>query len=389
MTHIHVCLVSEHTIPNILAIHHFKPEMILFITTDDMERRGKVLAILKTLSRLGLEYDKCSYRITVREDSILDCHRKIDEWIRGREDSEFTVNLTGGTKIMSIAAYEYFKDYNSKMIYIAYPKNEFIIPFPKRIPGKPADIDLRLSVIQYLTAYGLDATNENKLENYQQDALGRRDLTWWIVENYDSLKNLLIWFSGNLREHRSDKEFELNGPFSGATTEELALLERFNFVYDNSIIRKKLTRSEIRYLTGGWLEEFCFNSISQYIGGGINDVVIGLQLRNKQGRDNEFDVMFTKDNALYFIECKSLDQHDDRNVDILYKIGALQKEFGLKVNSFLVTTSPYILKNGELRQSVKARAEQFKTVVITPEEICKFENILVEKLKLTGRSPNE
>ena len=135
--------------------------------------------------------------------------------------------------------------------------------------------------------------------------------------------------------------------------------------------------------------KFCFNSVSQYIGGGINDAVIGLQLRNKQGRDNEFDVMFTKDNALYFIECKSLDQHDDRNVDILYKIGALQKEFGLKVNSFLVTTSPYILKNGELRQSVKARAEQFKTVVITPEEICKFENILVKELKLTGGSPNE
>jgi len=74
----------------------------------------------------------------------------------------------------------------------------------------------------------------------------------------------------------------------------------------------------------------------------------------------------------------SLPCYTKENVDILYKIGALQKEFGLKVNSFLVTTSPYILKNGELRQSVKARAEQFKTVVITPEEICKFENILVK-----------
>jgi hypothetical protein len=348
-----------------------------------MELKNKVASILKALNRLGLIYNENnSAKIVVHEDSILDCHRKIDNWIQGKEDSEFVINLTCGTKIMSIAAYEYFKDFSSKMIYIPIPKNEFIVPFPKKSPGKPTEFDLRLSVIEYLTAYGLEVINESKLKNYSEDALKKKELSEYIIKNYENLKNILIWLSGNLRKHRDEKDVEFTGNFSGANKKETQLLERLGFTYKDSYISKKLSRSEIRYLTGGWLEEFCFNKIIEFIGRGIDDAVIGLKLKNKHGRDNEFDVMFTKDNALYFIECKSLDQHDDKDTDVLYKIGALQKDFGLRVKSFLVTTSQYILKDGKLRPSVQARAEQFNTNVISPSEVINFGKILSEKLNI-------
>jgi len=172
-----ISLVSEQTIPNILAIHHFKPDELLFITTDEMQKKRKIEAIINTLRELRLNYEGKSNILVVQEDSILDCHRKIDKWIENREDSEFVVNLTGGTKIMSIAAYEYFKDYSSKMIYIPIPKNEFIIPFPKKSPGKPTELTLRLSVIQYLTAYGLDIVNRARLRGYEEDAIQRKKLS--------------------------------------------------------------------------------------------------------------------------------------------------------------------------------------------------------------------
>lgn len=386
MKHIHICLVSDQTIPNILGIHHFKPDELLFITTEEIERKRKVDAILNTLQELELHYQGKSNRLIVQEDSILDCHRKLDKWIVGRENSEFVVNLTGGTKIMSIAAYEYFKDYKSTMIYIPIPKNEFIIPFPKKSPGKAISLALRLNVVQYLTAYGLDLVNRAKLNGYQEEALTRKVLSEWIVANYDSLNNLLVWFSGNLRSHRDERVLNFEGDFRGANKYEVKLFEKLHFRYKGESVSKRLTRSEIRYLTGGWLEEFCFNNISEFMGKGINDVVIGLKLRNAQGRDNEFDVMFTRENALYFVECKSLHQHDDKDLNVLYKIGALQKEFRLKVKSFLITTSPYILKNGEIRQSVKARADQFNTDVIPPSEVINFKTLLIRKLKLKGDS---
>ena len=382
MTTILVSLISDQTIPNILAIEHFKPDELLFVTTEEMERKNKVPAIMSTLDRLGLRYADRSSKVIVQEDSILDCHRKMDSWIQEREDAEFIINLTCGTKIMSIAAYEFFKDYSSKMIYIPVPKNGFIVPFPKKSPGKPIELDLRVNVIQYLTAYGLNVVNEAKLRSYHEEAVRRRELSEWIMNNYDNIKNLLIWLSGNLRLHRDDKEYNFTGSFSGANGEENNFLGKLGFIYNGSTVSRKLTRSEIRYLTGGWLEEFCFNKVLGFQHLGIDDAVIGLSLMNPQGRDNEFDVMFTKENALYFIECKSLDQYEDKDTNVLYKIGALQKEFGLRVKSFLVTTSPYILKNGKLKQSVSARAEQFNTVVVPPSDVHRLEDILRRELKI-------
>ena len=193
MNHVHVCLVSDQPIPNLLGIHQFRPDELLFVTTEEMEHKGKVDAMLRTLERSGMPYQEHSARIVVQEDSILDCHRQIDRWIQGREDSEFVVNLTCGTKIMSIAAYEYFKDFSSKMIYIPIQKNEFIVPFPKKSPGKPQPLDLRLGVVDYLTAYGLRVMNESSLLRYQDAALQRKKQSEWIAQNYEKIKNLLVW----------------------------------------------------------------------------------------------------------------------------------------------------------------------------------------------------
>ncbi|MDP3028282.1 MAG: DUF1887 family CARF protein [Deltaproteobacteria bacterium] len=375
-----VSLVSEQTIPNILAIHHFKPDESLFVSTKEMEKKGKTSAILKTLERLGLRYE--SAPVIVQEDSILDCHKKIYQRIEGNEDVEFIVNLTGGTKIMSIAAYEFFKDYGSKMIYIPIPKNEFITPFPKKSTSNPVPLSARLTVAQYLTAYGLKVSNEEKLKKYHEEALARKDIAESIIHSYEEVKKLLVWLSGNLGQYRGKKKFGLVGSFEAAHEKEAQLLSRLAIDYDGHIVSKNLEQSEIRYLTGGWLEEFCFVELLQWVGRGIDDAVMGLQLKDARGRNNEFDIMFTRDNSLYFVECKSLDQQHDKNADALYKIGALQKEFGLKVASFFVTTSPHVLKEGKIRESVQARADQFKTTIVPPSQVTDFGRIIAQKLHI-------
>jgi hypothetical protein len=50
---------------------------------------------------MGKTYEGRRNKIIVQEDSILDCHRKIGEYIQGKEDSAFTVNPTCGAKIRS------------------------------------------------------------------------------------------------------------------------------------------------------------------------------------------------------------------------------------------------------------------------------------------------
>lgn len=383
MKNVHVCLVSDQTIPNILTIEQFKPDELLLVSTQKMEDKGKSGHVLDCLAARGLDYRSRHQIVTVAEDSLLDCHRKLEGWVQGREESDFVVNLTCGTKIMSIAAYEFFKDYGCRMIYIPIPRNEYTVPFPKRGAHQAVALPQRLSVTEYLAACGLTPLNAHHLPGMAREARQRRELAHWIVAHYGKLKNLLVWLGGALREHRDDREFFLKGSFAGATGEERELFLRMGFSVSGADLEKHLPKSEIQFLTGAWLEEYCFNKVSDYLGQGIDDVVIAIKIKNPKGADNEFDVLFTKDNALYTVECKSLDQHEDKKTEALYKVAALQKDFGLRVGSFLVSTSAYVLKNGRVRPSIAARAEHLNTEVIPPSEVLSFGQRLAEKLKLT------
>lgn len=384
MTNIHVCLVSEQTTPNILAIEAFRPDQILLVSTSLMETKGKSSHILDCLAAKGLNYYGQHHILEVSEDSMTDCHRKLGAWIEGREESEFIVNLTGGTKIMSIAAYAFFKDYNSRMIYIPLSRNEYIMIFPKGGAPKPVPLPQRLSVAEYLKAYGLVALNAHHLEGMAEESRQRRELSCWIVAHFEKVKDLLEKLGKMLRPHRNEREFLIKETLPDVTDEEKGLLCRMGFSINGSNVEKRLPKSEIQYLTGGWLEMYCFNEVLSYLGRGIDDAVIGIQIKNPKGAENEFDVMFTKGNALYTVECKSLDQQADKKTDALYKVGALQKDFGLRVGSFLVSTSPHILKNGQIRPSIAARADHLNTKVIPPHEVVNFRKHLANKLKLIG-----
>ncbi len=382
MKRILVSLVSEQTTPNILAIHHFDPAELLFISTQEMEKRHKTRHILDCLAGMGKDYTQHFVTIEIIEDSIHDCHRKLDEWIIEREDCDFTINLTGGTKIMSISAYDYFKDLESRrMVYVTFPKNEFITPFTKRTVNRATPLAVRLKVADYLAAYGLRIVNAAKLSTLAHEASARRELSRWMVEHYEKIKNLLVWLGGALRECRNKKNFQFTGTFAETSAEEEELLSRLHISYDGKAVSKLFSRAGILFLTGGWLEEFCFNEVHSLVGRCIDDAVTGIQIKNEKGTENEFDVMFTSGNALYTVECKSLDQRDDKKVDALYKIAALQRDFGLRGKSFFVSTSPYVLQpDGLVKPAIAARAEQFNTTVISAGEVMDFGSKVQETL---------
>jgi len=70
MKRILVSLISGQTIPNILLIHQFKPDELLFITTGEMEKKGKIESILATLALLNQDYRKKTHTVMVHEDDF-------------------------------------------------------------------------------------------------------------------------------------------------------------------------------------------------------------------------------------------------------------------------------------------------------------------------------
>ncbi len=201
------------------------------------------------------------------------------------------------------------------------------------------------------------------------------------MNNYEAIESLLERFSDKLRIHRGDDEHEWKTDYKPQNEHEKNLFDKLGFEHINCTFKKIFKKDEIEYITGGWLEEYCYVELSKFLGNGIDDLLLNAQI-GYGNRKNEYDVIFTKDNALYTIECKSLSQSHDVKGEILYKIGALQRDFGLKTKSYLVTTSPHLLKDGELKPSIKDRAEQLKTKVIKPHEVKSFSEIMAKDLKI-------
>ena len=376
-----ISLVSEQTIPNILAILHFQPENLLFVSTEKMQQQKKVEAILHTLKMRDMNFSPDnSQTLVVNQDSIKDCMDKLQDWAKeiNLHDFEIIVNLTGGTKMMAIGAYEVFKDYSCQMIYIPIPKNEFIVPHPPKSPAPPIELRFRLNVIEYLTAYGLSVLNEEKAKEQGEKAIKRFRKTAFIYEHYPELKDLLKFMCSKLRslerstikKLRKDKVITFESIYDQEINEkEKEFLKNLecNIIPKNGSykISCSLNYDFYRYLTGGWLEEYVYKILYDLKERGITDIRIGLHLKSPKGSENEFDVMFTYENALYFVECKSLEQEHDKEQDILYKIGALQTEFGLKVKAFLATQSKEVLdKKGNIKPHLIYRAKQMKTTIL-------------------------
>lgn len=93
MGHIHICLVSEQTIPNILGLYQNHPEEIIFCTTGKMENLGKSDAIINTLKLYGLDYSSKSNRVLVDQDCLEDCEAKLSNIARKYSNQKFVVNL--------------------------------------------------------------------------------------------------------------------------------------------------------------------------------------------------------------------------------------------------------------------------------------------------------
>ena len=370
-----VSLISDQTIPNILVAGHYVPDFLLFITTPSMEKKGKCSAILDVLKQRGHDYTHAFKKIVVAEDSVDKIQSDVSVWLdsEGRQ-FRFIVNLTGGNKLMSIAAFDLFSGYDSVMGYVPIPRNEFLIPFPKKQPKEPVGLHERLTVREYLNAYGFTIDNEAALEKNKQEAFDRAPVSTFMFDNYETVKPLLKYLGGCLRplkDRQLKKGYTFSGVFSAQHKEQDALCDMLGFECENSEITKKIYKTEWNFLRGGWLEEYLFLCLFKAMPRG-SDIQLSVVCNDPQGNRNEFDIMFTCENSLYIVECKSLDAREESDGagkgtvnEFLYKLGALRQKFGLTPRAFLATTSTHIFdQKEEVKAHLIERGKQFSTEII-------------------------
>ena len=155
---IHVCIVSDQPIPNYVPVldNTFRPREVILLVTDRMRQKAEALdQTLKT--RCGVKTRQIAiaseYDMQEMEDKVLGELIALDE-----AKENIALNLTGGTKLMAIAAYRTFHDAGYPAFYFTATSNEvLLLDNNERLTLQPPKI--KIEDYLHLDGYQIAAIN--------------------------------------------------------------------------------------------------------------------------------------------------------------------------------------------------------------------------------------
>lgn len=301
--HIHLCLVSQQSAPNLLPALDpaLKPEKIVLIVTAKMQRQAANLsAVLKEnalqteLLQLGNEQD--FHHI---ENDLLELAARL-------EAHTVTLNITGGTKLMSIAAQSVAQASGWRMFYVDADTDRVIWLGHDKTPPHPLQEQLKLR--HYLRSYGFELPSK---PDRSQASSAQQQLSHTLAQQAGSLENSLSTLNALAQdaEHRRALSVAMNAWQRDSRSLDV-LLRHFEQAKALSVVGERIqfaSEAARDFVKGGWLELHSIQAVHQVTGAlGIRDKALGLEVIDTTTQTrNELDIAFMARNRLFVIECKT------------------------------------------------------------------------------------
>jgi hypothetical protein len=391
MATLHILLASGENLPNLIPTiarlqsdPEFKANSALILTSEEMRARARIL-------KTALEY--AGAHVSIHPENCPDHDlRQIRQWARARadeisanhHDARRILNLTGGTKLMTIAFLEAFQSRNTEIIYCDTEHSGIEYIDDDRDNLKLPVNTLKLDT--YLAAQGYRV----QTDPVDGDAIKKRAaLTARLVSAASRSERLIrvlnsAWYDydgrNNLYARVDTKELDKNGKDLIAEIKQLELLDtdhRFR------------NEAAARYLGGGWLEEWCWcigKELEENDPGkrlksdrwGIGLRIFPFDAANIPSRSyplNELDAVYVHRNRMLLIECKTGMQisDTDESQTILNKLEAIGDQFGGRLNKkWLLSARP--VKSSQARE----RARRYGIRLIEPDELIGLKKQVME-----------
>lgn len=293
-----VSLISDHLLPNYLLIREMEGgyDELLFITTLKMLESGRG----RRIERLLDMPENSVRRIVVSEEDLNEMLMTLKSE-HFEKDDRFLVNMTCGTKIMSIGVYEFFNQFESSFYYIPYGKDKI----ENVRTSEKIQLNYRVNIEEYLTLYGIRCESDETF-------IYPIDETIKLFERFKRVN-----FNRNEIKEIQNNQF-----------------------YD--------ARSDSCYYSGAWFEEYCYWRIKneKKLADDCIRKEVKLYRENSDNlNDNEIDVMYVVDNKLFVCECKvsmigkpgSKSTTNKQLEYFMYKLAAICDDLGLNVPSYILT----------------------------------------------------
>jgi Domain of unknown function (DUF1887) len=364
-----LCLLSDQHVPNLLSVHHHRPELLVLVESREMRRKQVASHFIRALNLGGLDYRRSHELVALdAEDSIPAIRRTLTAVYSKYPQDRWIANITGGTKPMSLGTYVFFKEKRAIVVYTNVSR-----------PAQLIDIDTetqetcghQLSVAEFLAGYGFECRQRGATLG-EVDARAR---SWWglarTVAAHARARSLLP-LSDDERQHAREAGIELAPGRLRHPDKPVLRQIALTFGLDRDNGAGSLSPNAADFVAGGWLEVFFWGLLNKHSDAlGVWDVRLDLELRRAgDAAGNEVDVAFMTEHRLCLLECKSGAQGHDRKADVLYKIAAVARQFqALRVQSYLATTADSVLSGGKLKDNIRERARLYNCRVITARTI--------------------
>lgn len=336
----HVALVSHHPMPTLGPLLDPSLGCQKAILVAGRERAAYADHQAAVLERHGMPV-----RVeTVRDAYDLDTLRE-DLALMLPTEEPVAINVTGGSKLMSIAAHLTAEQFGHAAYYIHLHEDSVRWLNRDWAPHPVAD---RIRLKDYLLAIGLEADHpghkpfHGDIHGLAEEIAHNERLHRQVVEFVRLFKQPNGQAAGSYRFNRRQRkrlghlEAELRATGLGRWEDPAADQSRFRFTHEQGM----------NFVDGTWLEFYAEACVTRLASQSalLHDVARGLLVRKRSGDlidpiTNELDVTFLFDNALYLIECKSGKQ--DRIVNDLHRLETLRDQLGgIRGRALLLALQP-------------------------------------------------
>lgn len=372
----HVCLVSGQPVPNVLPVLLERPEKVALLVTPEMQEQAE---------RLKNIFRARAIQISVYEIPAYDFAGALaacDAVVQQSQADELTLNVTGGTKITALAAYQQFYFGGKRVIYMD-TEHEQLLELgdqPTAMPVRQNLLDVKLCLACYGKRFN-EAGTRSKIDTARRRKAATEKLCRLFLNNPDMLR------ACNRQLNEYDKKeppfFLYVNNLPGPGTELFDLLVQEGIAVPSGADTLCLQSEAARiYLNGGWLEEYVFNLIKGLSINGLDCLLnvnfewqIQRAASKKKKTENELDVVFSCNNRLHIISCKtsSLDILKNAGKDALHELDSMKANVGgLFARPLLVSVHP--LKDADFR-----RAQNLKIPVVSGNNILHLQERLQQE----------
>ena len=324
---IHVLLVSAQAAPNLLPAldPELKPKEVILLVT------GKMAARAASLEGVFSEVAVKVTRVTLDDEHDFDALEKVLlDLAASRDGEDIALNVTGGTKLMALAAQSVAQLAGWRVFYVDVDTDE-VIWLGQGTQRKKLVAQLRLP--HYLKGYGFHL--EQGIERPSPDRR-HNELLQAMISQVGSLEVALgqLNFLAQVAEEKKRLYIELSPEQQDSRSLE-ALLRNFETAGVLTVEGNKIrfsSEQDRSFTKGGWLEHHVYRSISALHSElGVRDKAANLVVADLSDVKNELDVAFLARNRLFVIECKTARMDNARAGkanDTLFKLSEICRRVG-------------------------------------------------------------